>query len=448
MDLINLILLIVAIALLLVVCVLLTICLVKMFSNKTNALNENDLKAINNQVNSSMANYEKIIDSSIKTSSDPYFIKIEEKINSVESRLNNLNKESFESYSKILEIINKNQLEINKTNVENNDKLFALVKGHLNDFTNIITKEMMEIKNTTEKNLSEIKKDVDEKLEKTLENRLKQSFDNVISQISSVDKAIGEIKGLASDVGSLKNVLTNVKTKGIVGEVILGNLIKDVLTIDQYKENVATKKNSSDRVEFAVKMPGDDDGFVYLPIDSKFPLESYYKIKEGVEKADLSLVESARKELRNKIKTFAKDIANKYIDVPNTTDFAIMFLPIEGLYIEVLEMGLFEEIQREYKINIVGPSTLSALLNALQMGFKSYVIQKRSAEVFKLLSAVKTEFNTFADVLANAQKKINLANDELDKLVGTRTRMIQSKLKSITAIDEAQAEQLLGIEEE
>lgn len=438
MDIVNCILLIVVILLLFII-------LMKVLFSKKKSISESDINEVKKVVENVLSTREKALENSINFNVSSYFIKIEEKIKNIESQLDKLNRENIENYKQIADIINKNQLEIVNFNNAGNDRLLNIIKENLKDFSSLITEKMVDIKNTTESNLLEIKKGVDEKLEKTLENRLKQSFDNVITQISSVDKAIGEIKGIANDVGSLKNVLTNVKTKGIVGEVILGNLIKDVLTIDQYKENVVTKKNSSERVEFAVKMPGNDDGYVYLPIDSKFPLESYYRIKEGVEKADSLLVESARKDLKKSIKSFAKDISDKYIDVPNTTDFAIMFLPIEGLYIEALEMGLFEEIQKDYKVNIVGPSTLSALLNALQMGFKSYVIQKRSGEVFNLLAAVKTEFERFAEVLSRTQKKFDEANDELDKLVGTRTRKIQSKLKSISTIDVDKAEEMLEI---
>lgn len=373
------------------------------------------------------------------------YIKIEEKIYNLEKQIEKINSLNNENKDKIIDLLHNNHINIIKSNENSNERILSLIKESLKDFSFNVTDKITNIQTITDKNLQEIKKNVDEKLEKTLDNRLKQSFNNVISQISSVDKAIGEIKGLASDVGSLKNVLTNVKTKGIIGEVILSNIIKEVLTKEQYEENFATKKNSSERVEFAVKIITAENKYVYLPIDSKFPLESYNKIKDGIEKADINMVENARKELRNKIKMFAKDINNKYIDVPNTTDFAIMFLPIEGLYIEVLEMGLFEEIQREYKVNIVGPSTLLALLNALQMGFKSYAIQKRSSEVFTLLEAVKAEFDTFSDVLIKTQKKFNEANDELDKLVGTRTRKIQSKLRDFSSIDINKAEEILEI---
>ena len=265
----------------------------------------------------------------------------------------------------------------------------------------------------------------------------------MIEQIGGVNKAIGEIKGLANDVGSLKTVLTNVKTKGIVGEVILGNIISDILTVGQYEENCVTKEKSKERVEFAIKMPSDDNSFIYLPIDSKLPLESYHKIKEAMDNGNPELIKEGRNELRFAIRRYAKDINTKYIDVPNTTDFAIMFLPIEGLYIEALNMGLFEEIQREFKVNLAGPTTLTAILNSLQMGFKTLAIQKKSSDVFKLLGAVKTEFEKFAKTLQKAQQKVDEASNELDTLVGTRTRMIQSKLRSIEYLDEEESKELL-----
>ena len=238
-------------------------------------------------------------------------------------------------------------------------------------------------------------------------------------------------------------MFTNVKTKGIVGEVILGNIISDILTVGQYEENCVTKEKSKERVEFAIKMPSDDNSFIYLPIDSKLPLESYHKIKEAMDNGNPELIKEGRSELKQSIRRYAKDISTKYIDVPNTTDFAIMFLPIEGLYIEALNMGLFEEIQREFKVNLAGPTTLTAILNSLQMGFKTLAIQKKSSDVFKLLGAVKTEFEKFAKTLQKAQQKVDEASNELDTLVGTRTRMIQSKLRSIEYLDEEESKELL-----
>lgn len=428
------------------VLLLVIIIFVKIFFLKDTKTNENNLSLVKKEVIDIIANHEKNIENSIKLIVNPYFVRLEEKMNFIENQLERIDKSGIDNNRQIADIIGKNQIEMLKMSEEKNDKILALIKDNLKDFTLIISEKINDIRRVTESNLTEIKHNVDEKLDKTLDTRLKQSFENIVNQISSVDKAIGEIKGLANDVGSLKNVLTNVKTKGIVGEVMLSSIIKEILSPEQYEENVVTKKGSSERIEFAVKMPGGNGEFCYLPIDSKFPLESYYKIKEGMENGDALLIEESRKELKNKIKSFAKDISNKYIDAPNTTDFAIMFVPLEGIYAEIIEMGLFEVIQREYKVNIVGPSTFAALLNALQMGFKSYIIQKRSGEVFKLLGAVKTEFEAFAGVLERAQKRVNEANDELDKLVGVRTRKIQSKLKNIASLDEKDASEILEIE--
>ena len=347
---------------------------------------------------------------------------------------NKFQKDNNEEYEKIKEKLTKELKEFTLT-----------TKEELNKINLTLEKELKEIREDNTKKLDKINESVNEKLEKTLEGKLKQSFDNVIEQIGGVNKAIGEIKGLANDVGSLKTVLTNVKTKGIVGEVILGNIISDILTVGQYEENCITKDKSKDRVEFAIKMPSDDNSFIYLPIDSKLPLESYHKIKEAMDNGNPELIKEGRSELRLAIRKYAKDVSTKYIDVPNTTDFAIMFLPIEGLYIEALNMGLFEEIQREFKVNLAGPTTLTAILNSLQMGFKTLAIQKKSSDVFKLLGAVKTEFNKFADTLQKAQKKVDDASNELDSLVGTRTRMIQSKLRNIEYLDEEESKELLEI---
>ena len=309
-----------------------------------------------------------------------------------------------------------------------------------------VNNDLEKIRKDNSEKIDKINETVNEKLEKTLEGKLKQSFDTVVEQIGGVNKAIGEIKGLANDVGSLKKVLTNVKTKGIVGEVILGNIIREILTPNQYEENIVLKANSKDPVEFAVKMPN-GDGFIYLPIDSKFPLESYHKIKDAMEAGDADALKENRKILAVRLKTFAKQISDKYIDITKTTDFGIMFLPIEGLYIEALELGLFDEIQREYKITLAGPTTLTAILNSLQMGFKTLAIQQKSADVFKLLEAIKAEFNRFAQTLEKTQKKIGEAGSELDALVGTRTKKIQSKLKNITEISYDDARLILDEDE-
>ncbi len=363
----------------------------------------------------------------------------------IDEKLNDLKKSNNDFYINFLretnETINnlkeKIGVSINSFNKDVNESLKSLNESIHNEL-NVIRKQNNE-------ELEKINNAVNEKLEITLENKLKSSFDNVIKQIGGVNEAIGEIKGIATDVGSLKNVLTNVKTKGIVGEVILGNIIDEILTKNQYEENIATKKKSNDRVEFAIKLPGKNDDIIYLPIDSKLPLENYSRIKDGIESGNVELINEGRNGLKSAIKTYAKDINQKYIDVPNTTDFAIMFLPIEGLYVEVLNLGLFEEVQSKYHIIIAGPTTLTALLNALQMGFKTLAIQKKSADVFKLLGAVKTEFEKFAVVLETTQKKVNDASSQLDQLVGTRTRQIQSKLKGLESLDEEESKEILGI---
>ena len=318
-------------------------------------------------------------------------------------------------------------------------------KENLSALNQTVTKQLGEIRTDNNEKLEKINISVNEKLQKTLEENLKNSFKGVVDGIRGVNEAIGEIKGLATDVGSLKNVLTNVKTKGIMGEVILGNIIKEFLTSGQYEENIATKKGSSERVEFAIVLPGTKDSHIYLPIDSKFPYEPYSKLHES---NDPSEIEEARKLLRSNLLKYAKDVHDKYIDVPNTTEFAVIFLPLEGLYLEALNMGLFEEIQSKYRVTLTGPTTLTAFINSLNMGFRSLLIQKKSAEVFNILGAVKTEFNKFAVALEKTQTKVNAASDELDKLVGTRTRALNRKLNTIDALDDDKTKLLLGLDNE
>ncbi len=279
--------------------------------------------------------------------------------------------------------------------------------------------------------LDEMRKTVDEKLQKTLEDKMNKSFSLVNERLEQVYKGLGEMQNLAVGVGDLKKVLSNVKTRGILGEIQLGAILEEILSPEQYDENVATKKGSKNVVEFAIKLPADDDKFIYLPIDSKFPGETYEHLKDALESGDKDTIETARKQLVSTIKSEAKDIHDKYVSPPETTEFAIMFLPFEGLYSEVVNMGLVEVLQREYKVNIAGPSTMAALLNSLQMGFKTLAVQKRSAEVWEILGSVKQEFDKFNDVLVLTQQRLDQANKELDKLVGVRTRQIQRKLKDV-----------------
>lgn len=281
------------------------------------------------------------------------------------------------------------------------------------------------------KQLEKMRVTVDEKLQKTLEDKMNKSFSLVNDRLEQVYKGLGEMQNLAVGVGDLKKVLSNVKTRGILGEIQLGSILMEILSPEQYEENVPTKKGSRNVVEFAVKLPADDDSFIYLPIDSKFPGDSYSAYRDAVEAGDKAQIETTMKILLNTIKNEAKDIRDKYIDPPNTTEFAIMFLPFEGLYSEVVNQGMVEVLQRDYKVNIAGPSTMAALLNSLQMGFKTLAVQKRSVEVWKILGSVKTEFDKFNDVLVMTQQRLNQANTELDKLVGVRTRQIQRKLKDV-----------------
>ncbi len=281
------------------------------------------------------------------------------------------------------------------------------------------------------KQLEKMRVTVDEKLQKTLEDKMNRSFSLVNDRLEQVYKGLGEMQNLAVGVGDLKKVLSNVKTRGILGEIQLGSILMEILAPEQYEENVPTKKGSRNVVEFAVKLPADDDSFIYLPIDSKFPGDSYSAYRDAVDSGDKTRIDATMKILLNTIKSEAKDIRDKYIDPPNTTEFAIMFLPFEGLYSEIVNQGMVEVLQRDYKVNIAGPSTMAALLNSLQMGFKTLAVQKRSVEVWKILGSVKTEFDKFNDVLVVTQQRLNQANEQLDKLVGVRTRQIQRKLKNV-----------------
>ncbi|MFZ9074643.1 MAG: DNA recombination protein RmuC [Flavobacteriaceae bacterium] len=297
---------------------------------------------------------------------------------------------------------------------------------------------------TTELRLERMRETVDEKLHKTLEERLGKSFEMVTKQLLVVQKGLGEMQNIASGVGDLKKVLSNVKTRGVLGEIQLGNILEEIMTPDQYATNVKTKQNSDALVEFAIKLPGrgTNDQAVFLPIDAKFPQEDYVRLQNAYEAGDAVAVELSKKALLQAVKKFAKDIATKYIDPPHTTDFGIMFLPVEGLFAEVVRQpDMIAMLQREYKIVVTGPTTLAAMLNSLQMGFKTLAIQKRSSEVWNVLAAVKKEFNSFGGVLEKAQKKINEANKEIENLVGTRTRMMQSKLKNVEQLEVPQSKE-------
>ena len=292
--------------------------------------------------------------------------------------------------------------------------------------------ERMQLGN--QQQLEIIRKTVDEKLQDTLDRKLNDSFQQVSQRLEQVYKGLGEMQTLAQGVGDLKKVLSNVKTRGVLGEIQLGAILEQLLTPEQYAVNVATKQGSQANVEYAIRLPGNDGEPVWLPVDAKFPLDAYEQLLAAYDTADPVLVENALKVLTNRVKGFAKDIQTKYIDPPYTTDFAILFVPVEGLYAELVRAGMVETLQREYKVTLSGPTTMSALLNSLQMGFRTLAIQKRSSEVWKILGAVKGEFDKFATVLEATQNRLNQANTELDKLVGTRTRQIQRTLKNIESL--------------
>lgn len=325
--------------------------------------------------------------------------------------------------------------------VQLEQRLHSFSSDNVQSLENIrrsVDEKLESIRRENLRQLDEMRQTVDEKLQKTLEEKMNKSFSLVNERLEQVYKGLGEMQTLAVGVGDLKKVLSNVKTRGILGEIQLGAILSEILSKEQYEENIATKKSSKNVVEFAIKLPGDGDSVVYLPVDSKFPGDTYSALRDAIESGDKQRIELAQKALVQRIKGEAKDIHDKYIDPPNTTEFAIMFLPFEGLYSEVVNMGLVEILQREYKVNIAGPSTMAALLNSLQMGFKTLAVQKRSAEVWKILGGVKTEFDKFNDVLVMTQQRLDQANKELDKLVGVRTRQIQRQLKDVESVNLSQ----------
>ncbi len=299
---------------------------------------------------------------------------------------------------------------------------------------------------STEKRLDQMRETVEEKLQKTLNERLGQSFKSVGEQLEAVQKGLGEMQVLAKDVGGLKKVLSNVKHRGGLGEIQLEMLLEQILAPEQYEANVATKQGSGERVEFAIKLPGRDDNYsvVYLPIDAKFPKDAYEQLVDAYESADPLSIEVANKNIESVIRKMAKDIRDKYLDPPNTTDFGVMFLPFEGIYAEVIRRSqLMEQLHREYNIIVTGPTTLAAILNSLQMGFRTLALQKRSSEVWTILGAVKTEFGKFGDMLQKAKKNIDQAGNNIDTLIGTRTNAINRKLRDVEALPSDDSRKIL-----
>jgi len=358
-------------------------------------------------------------------------------------------RESSENLSQQFRLIFENQRASSKDQNEALKAFGDVVRMTMQDLNSLqrekfgeLGRRQDEMVRNTEMRLEKIRETVDEKLQKTLEVRLGHSFEMVSNQLQAVQKGLGEMQSLANGVGDLKRVLTNVKSRGVLGEYQLLALLENMLSPDQYIVN-ASVSGSRERVEFAVRMPG-QDGQVLLPIDSKFPQESYLRLVDAYELGDKAAVEMYRSELIKAVKKAAYDIQSKYIHPPATTDFAILFLPVESLYAEILrEPGLTQQIQQDYKVLVTGPTTLSAILNSLQMGFRTLAIQKRSSEVWQVLGAVKTEFGKFGELIERTQKKLSEANSELDKLVGARTRVIQRKLKDIQELPQSESDKLL-----
>ncbi|EGX70948.1 hypothetical protein HMPREF9452_01186 [Collinsella tanakaei YIT 12063] len=330
------------------------------------------------------------------------------------------------------------------------DKNRDVVDARLGEVRATVERQLEAIRQDNATQLDRMRQTVDEKLSRTLNDRLSASFREVSKQLEAVYTGLGDMRSIAAGVGDLKRVLSNVKTRGILGEVQLGAILADILTPEQYAQNVATKPGSADRVEFAVKLPQEGAEPIWLPIDSKFPGDAYEHLRDAVEAGDAAAVESARRVLEQRIKLEAKDISSKYLSVPATTNFAILFLPFEGLYAEVVDRpGLIETLQRDYQVSVAGPSTMAVILNSLQMSYQTFAFQKRADEIQRVLAAVKAEFPKYQAELRRALKQIETAGKTVDGIINTRTNVIERKLRSVTAIeDQDEAATLLGIEED
>ncbi len=344
------------------------------------------------------------------------------------------------------ELIRQKFGDFNKHQIDNN----KIATDQIKEVEKTIAKHLKLIQEDNTRQLTEMRKTVDEKLQTTLEKRLGESFKLVSDRLEQVHKGLGEMQNIATGVGDLKKVLSNVKTRGVLGEYQLGNILEQILTPDQYGKNVATKKGSQANVEYAIKLPGKStDEEVWLPVDSKFPIEPYEALLAAYDSGSPEQIEIAQKLLIKTVEGFAKMISDKYIDPPHTTDFGIMFLPVESLYAEVLRhSGLFETLQRTYKITVTGPTTLSALLNSLQMGFRTLAVQKRSSEVWNVLGAVKTEFSKFSEQLGRVQKQLNSASGSLETLRSTRTNQIERKLRTVETLDGLESKDVLELTED
>lgn len=423
-----------------------------------------------------------ILGDSLRNSQDKQQSQLREVLIRIEDEMNSFKKDNQTSLDKVNDTVNeklqrtldnklnnafetivKNMSELGKNLNNGQDKQQKAMTERLikleSDFDKIrmeILNTLDNIKNSNNENIDKLRKDnqisldkindtVNEKLQKTLDDKISKSFEAVNKRLSEVYEGLGEMKNVAAGVSDLKNVLSNVKTRGIMGEIQLGSILSEILAPEQYGEQISVNPNGTEKVDFAVKLPGSNDGeFVYLPIDSKFPGDTYSNLLAAYESGNSNELKLKRNLLEAEIKRCAKSIHDKYIVPPYTTDFAVMFLPFEGLYAEVINMGLVETLQRDYKINIAGPSTMAAMLNSLQMGFRTLAIQKKSGEVWKILEAAKKEFGNFESVLAKTRDRLRQADEELDKLIGTRTRAINRKLKNVSSLksDEESAELL------
>jgi DNA recombination protein RmuC len=396
---------------------------------------DSGLKFNREELNKSISVFEGKVTSSISSFSET----LNNELKSVQDRVYTSTKESREGLSSSLKTFEE----------KSSARIEALTKDTkegLEKTRDSVEKKLADIQQGNEKKLDEMRQTVDEKLHKTLETRLGESFKLVSERLELVQKGLGEMQTLASDVGSIKNVLSNVKNKGVLGEYQLGAILEQVLTPNQYAQSVKIKEGSRENVEFAVKIPSKEDSnrIIWLPVDAKFPTADYEILLTAYETGEKETVVQAQKDLKTKIERFAKDIHEKYIDPPNTTEFGIMFLPFEGLYAEILRIpGLFENIQNTYKVTITGPTTISAFLNSLQMGFRSLAVEKRTSEIWDLLGAVRTEFGKFGDVLQKTKEKLDSASKEIDR-AGTRSRAIERKLRDVQTLPEGRAQKLLS----
>ena len=351
-------------------------------------------------------------------------------------QINQLQNDIYQQLTEIRTVLHQNLTDSR----DRSDKRLELINQQL-------TAAVKDMQDSNERRLEQMRQTVEEKLEQTLQTRLQASFETVSKQLESVNQGLGEMKTVAQDVGSLNKVLSNTKTRGILGELQLGQIIEDILTSNQYEREFSTVSGSSERVEYAIKMPGQGpQDYVYLPIDSKFPLEDYYRLEDAYESGDKDMVEAYRKSLLASIKRFAKDIAKKYLNPPETTNFAILFLPTEGLYAEVVrQAAFFDALRREENIVVAGPSTLSALLNSLSVGFRTLNIQKNADDISKILGNVKLEFGKFGDMLVKAQKQLNTASKTVDSLLNTRSRAILKALNTVETYQDSATQSLLDL---